>query len=107
MNTTKFDVVGVGLNATDTLLVVPHFPAYAGKAPFTVAGEDISDLRIVTAPYVTATGRVVADPSLLQPSPPGGMSISVIPALPDDMFPGPLRPARLNDDLSFELKSPP
>src|SRR4051794_21912322 len=31
----KFDMVGVGLNATDTLLVVPHFPAYAGKGPFT------------------------------------------------------------------------
>jgi len=31
---TNFDVVGVGLNATDTLLLVPHFPAYAGKAPF-------------------------------------------------------------------------
>ena len=31
----KFDVVGVGLNATDTLLLVPHFPAYAGKAPYT------------------------------------------------------------------------
>ena len=30
----SFDVVGVGLNATDTLLLVPHFPAYAGKAPF-------------------------------------------------------------------------
>jgi sulfofructose kinase len=29
-----FDVVGVGLNATDTLLGVPHFPAYAGKVPF-------------------------------------------------------------------------
>ena len=29
-----FDVVGVGLNATDTLLLVPHFPAYGGKAPF-------------------------------------------------------------------------
>jgi sugar/nucleoside kinase (ribokinase family) len=26
--------VGVGLNATDTLLMVPHFPAYAGKVPF-------------------------------------------------------------------------
>jgi hypothetical protein len=24
---TPFDVVGVGLNATDTLLVVSHFPA--------------------------------------------------------------------------------
>ena len=30
----EFDVVGVGLNATDTLLVVPHFPTYAGKVPF-------------------------------------------------------------------------
>src|ERR1035441_7686147 len=30
---TNFDVVGVGLNATDTVLIVPHFPAYAGKAP--------------------------------------------------------------------------
>jgi sugar/nucleoside kinase (ribokinase family) len=29
----EFDVVGVGLNATDTLLLVPHFPAYAGKVP--------------------------------------------------------------------------
>jgi sulfofructose kinase len=30
----EFDVVGVGLNATDTVLVVPHFPAYGGKVPF-------------------------------------------------------------------------
>jgi sulfofructose kinase len=30
-----FDVVGIGLNATDTLLLVPHFPSYAGKGPFT------------------------------------------------------------------------
>jgi sulfofructose kinase len=30
----QFDVVGVGLNATDTMLVVPHFPAYAGKVPY-------------------------------------------------------------------------
>lgn len=30
----EFDVVGVGLNATDTMLFVPHFPAYGGKVPF-------------------------------------------------------------------------
>ena len=30
----QFDVVGVGLNATDTLLILSHFPAYAGKVPF-------------------------------------------------------------------------
>jgi sulfofructose kinase len=29
-----FDIVGVGLNATDTLIVLPHFPAYAGKVAF-------------------------------------------------------------------------
>ncbi|WP_321476721.1 PfkB family carbohydrate kinase [uncultured Paludibaculum sp.] len=30
----EFDVVGVGLNATDTMIVIPHFPAYGGKVPF-------------------------------------------------------------------------
>jgi sulfofructose kinase len=30
----QFDVVGVGLNATDTLILIPHFPAYAGKVAF-------------------------------------------------------------------------
>ena len=30
----NFDVVGVGLNATDTVLMVPRMPAYGGKAPF-------------------------------------------------------------------------
>jgi sulfofructose kinase len=30
----SFDVVGVGLNATDTLIIIPHFPAYGGKVPF-------------------------------------------------------------------------
>lgn len=35
-----FDVVGVGLNATDTLFLVPHFPACGGKVPF--EGEILS-----------------------------------------------------------------
>jgi len=30
----QFDVAGVGLNATDTLILLPHFPAYGGKVPF-------------------------------------------------------------------------
>jgi Sugar kinases, ribokinase family len=30
----QFDVVGIGLNATDTLILVPTFPAYAGKVRF-------------------------------------------------------------------------
>ncbi|MBC8164916.1 MAG: ribokinase [Bryobacteraceae bacterium] len=35
-----FDVVGVGLNATDTLILLSKFPAYAGKVAFT--GEMLS-----------------------------------------------------------------
>lgn len=31
----KFDVVGVGLNATDTVLMVSRFPPHGGKVPFT------------------------------------------------------------------------
>ncbi len=30
----EFDIVGVGLNATDTLLLLPKFPAYGGKVAF-------------------------------------------------------------------------
>lgn len=30
----SFDVLGIGLNATDTLLLVQEFPPYAGKVPF-------------------------------------------------------------------------
>jgi sulfofructose kinase len=30
-----FDLVGVGLNATDTLLLVPRYPEHGGKVPFT------------------------------------------------------------------------
>jgi len=32
--TSTFDVLGIGLNATDTLLLVPEYPAYAGKIAF-------------------------------------------------------------------------
>ena len=31
----RFDVVGVGLNATDTVLMVSRFPPHGGKVPFT------------------------------------------------------------------------
>ncbi|HYZ85502.1 MAG TPA: PfkB family carbohydrate kinase [Bryobacteraceae bacterium] len=38
--TKRFDVLGIGLNATDTLILLPKFPPYAGKVPF--AEERIS-----------------------------------------------------------------
>src|SRR6202161_4333530 len=40
MPESQFDVVGVGLNATDTMLIVPKYPPCGGKVPF--SGEFIS-----------------------------------------------------------------
>jgi sulfofructose kinase len=51
MTNKSFDVVGVGLNATDTLLRVPHFPAFGGKAPF--HGEQYSVGGQVASAVVT------------------------------------------------------
>jgi sulfofructose kinase len=48
----KFDLVGIGLNATDTLLLVNHFPAYAGKVPFET--EILSPGGQVASAMVTA-----------------------------------------------------
>src|ERR1700693_3701905 len=50
--TTQFDLVGIGLNATDTLLLVSHFPAYAGKVPFDA--EILSPGGQVASAMVTA-----------------------------------------------------
>lgn len=47
----RFDVVGVGLNATDTLILLPKFPAYAGKVAFT--GEMLSPGGQVASAMVT------------------------------------------------------
>src|SRR3984885_12452654 len=48
----SFDLAGVGLNATDTLIKVAHFPAYGGKVPieaemFSPGGQVASALAAV------------------------------------------------------------
>jgi len=48
----RFDLVGVGLNATDTLLLVPTFPAYGGKVR--IAQEVLSPGGQVASALTTA-----------------------------------------------------
>ncbi len=48
----QFDLVGVGLNATDTMLVVPTFPAYGGKVR--IAQEVLSPGGQVASALATA-----------------------------------------------------
>jgi sulfofructose kinase len=50
-----FDVVGVGLNATDTLILVPQVPPYSGKAPFS---EEILSPGGQVASALAACGRL-------------------------------------------------
>ncbi len=52
---TPFDVLGIGLNATDTLIVLPEFPPYAGKVPFS---EEILSPGGQVATAVVACARL-------------------------------------------------
>lgn len=47
----QFDIVGVGLNATDTVILLSRFPAYAGKMP--ISGELVSPGGQVATALVT------------------------------------------------------
>ena len=48
------DIVGVGLNATDTIIRLPHFPAFNSKVEFRVS-EILPGGQVATA--VTACAR--------------------------------------------------
>jgi hypothetical protein len=69
-----------------------------------VGSEDIKDLRLVAIPPSTVTGRLVVDPAQAASLPP----VLTMMALP--MVPQPMQgtqPARVADDLSFELTALP
>jgi protocatechuate 3,4-dioxygenase beta subunit len=71
----------------------------------TVGTENISDLRLVGAKPMVVRGRVIVDPAAASSLPPRLM----LQAAPVQMMPmlGPRQPAAVQDDMSFELKSPP
>ena len=52
--TSVVDIVGVGLNATDTIIRLPHFPAFNSKVEFRVS-EILPGGQVATA--VTACAR--------------------------------------------------
>ena len=66
-------------------------------------GDEVKDLRLVMMPPATISGRVVIDPSAAPPS----AAISVIAWLAAASMPGGARPARVNDDFTFELSAWP
>lgn len=71
----------------------------------TVSSEDIKDLRLVASPPSTITGRVVIDPTQATALPTVALSLMAMPMGGPMM--GPVAPARVADDLTFELSASP
>ena len=69
----------------------------------TVGAEDIKDVRLVAMPPSTISGRIVVDPAQAQSLTSSALMMSATPFDNTMMFP---QPARVADDLSFELTAP-
>jgi protocatechuate 3,4-dioxygenase beta subunit len=75
-------------------------------ADVTVNGDDIADLRLVAARPSKLTGRIVVDPSAAA-SLPATLTIGVSPVNMLSVPAPPPPPARVAEDLTFELKPTP
>jgi Carboxypeptidase regulatory-like domain len=77
----------------------------AATATVTVTGDDLTDVVVVAAKPTTLTGRIIVDPAAAS-SLPRQLMIRAFPANFAGMGPPPA-PARMADDLTFEIKSTP
>jgi hypothetical protein len=77
----------------------------AATATVTVTGDDLTNVVVVAAKPTTLTGRVIVDPAAAS-SLPRQLMIRAFPANFAGMGPPPA-PARMADDLTFEIKSTP
>jgi len=85
---------------------VPEF----GTAQVTVAGDDVTGLRLAAVKPSTLSGRIVFNDTLSAASlKPATLRPMAAPRNPDDMGPmmGGGGPGRVNDDFTFELKAQP
>src|SRR5206468_329435 len=73
-------------------------------AKITVAGDDITDVQLVTSKPVSVAGRVIVDPAAAQ-SLPASLFVTAFPM--DGPNFGALVPGRVSDDYTFELKTSP
>jgi hypothetical protein len=69
----------------------------------TVAGEDVTGLRLVALPPAVLTGRIVVDSSIAFPS----GALSLMAGADEQLMPGGVAPVGVGDDLTFELTALP
>ncbi len=73
-------------------------------AKITVAGDDITDLQLVTSKPLSVSGRVIVDPAAAQ-SLPASLFVAAFPMDGPNFGGG--GPGRVADDYTFELKTSP
>jgi protocatechuate 3,4-dioxygenase beta subunit len=76
-------------------------------ADVTVAGEDITGLQLASAKPITVTGRLIAADPSVKVLPAAAMSLTAVPVDPTAFGLGAVTPAKINEDLTFEMKVTP
>jgi len=77
------------------------------SAEVTVNGDDVNGIRLVSAPPLTVSGRLVVDPAAAQALRPSSVRIMITPMQMAIPMVGGTGPVVVNDDLSFEAKARP
>jgi len=99
-----------GLTAGEWVLQTTGPGAASGdyaSAEVTINGDDVNGIRLVGAPPLTVSGRLVVDQAAAQALRPSAVRIMVAPAQPGIPMIGMTGPVAVNDDLSFEAKARP
>jgi len=84
----------------------PGPDAEMAMAKITVAGEDITDLQLVTSKALSVSGRLVVDTAAAQSLPPG-LFVNAFPLEGGPAGPNFNSPGRVADDFTFTLKTGP
>ena len=82
----------------------PGSDAEMAMAKITVAGEDISDLQLVTSKPLSVSGRLIVDAAAAQSLPPG-LFVNAFPFEGGPAGPSFNSPGRVADDFTFTLKT--
>ena len=99
-----------GLTAGEWVLQTTGPGASSGdyaSAEVTINGDDVNGIRLVGAPPLTVSGRLVVDQAAAQALRPSAVRIMVAPAQLGIPMIGMTGPVAVNDDLSFEAKARP
>jgi hypothetical protein len=76
-------------------------------AQVTIAGEDVTGVHVVGQKSITASGRLIVDPGAAKSLTPASIRLMAMPAHPEDNMLAGMGTGKVNDDLTFDVKTRP